>query len=192
MSKRHTTIGSPFWMAPEVIQQNEYDERADVWSLGITAIELAEGRPPLANVHPFRVRANFFFFFSVGWAWGREGGGVALGCCLERLNKNIEFLFEQAIFMIPKNDPPTLTTPLHFSPEFNNFIARCLVKDPAGRPAAAELLNVPPLSPLRLSGVFIFQDPFILNAKNNEVLAAFVSEHLGDMEARKRHLVLFF
>jgi serine/threonine kinase 3 len=98
-TKHHTAIGTPYWMAPEVITEN-YDQRADIWSLGITAIELAEGQPPLSDIHPMR-----------------------------------------AIFMIPRQPPPTLTTPSIWSESFNDFIAKTLVKDPEQRPAAILLLK---------------------------------------------------
>ncbi|XP_052198479.1 serine/threonine-protein kinase 1 [Diospyros lotus] len=55
MSKRNTFIGTPHWMAPEVIQENRYDGKVDVWALGVSAIEMAEGLPPRSTVHPMRV-----------------------------------------------------------------------------------------------------------------------------------------
>ncbi|XP_015269772.1 PREDICTED: myosin-IIIa [Gekko japonicus] len=103
--RRNTSVGTPFWMAPEVIaceQQldSSYDARCDAWSLGITAIELGDGDPPLADLHPMR-----------------------------------------ALFKIPRNPPPTLRQPELWSPEFNDFISKCLTKDYEKRPTVSDLLQ---------------------------------------------------
>ncbi|NXF93845.1 MYO3A protein, partial [Eubucco bourcierii] len=103
--RRNTSVGTPFWMAPEVIaceQQldSSYDARCDAWSLGITAIELGDGDPPLADLHPMR-----------------------------------------ALFKIPRNPPPTLQQPELWSPEFNDFINKCLTKDYEKRPMVSSLLQ---------------------------------------------------
>lgn len=100
MAKRNTVIGTPFWMAPEVIQEIGYDCLADIWSLGITALEMAEGKPPYGDIHPMR-----------------------------------------AIFMIPTKPPPSFRDPDRWSPEFIDFVQKCLVKNPEQRATASELLQ---------------------------------------------------
>ncbi|CAE1313945.1 STK3 [Acanthosepion pharaonis] len=100
MAKRNTVIGTPYWMAPEVIQEIGYDCVADIWSLGITALEMAEGKPPYGDIHPMR-----------------------------------------AIFMIPTKPPPSFRNPDKWSPEFIDFVSKCLVKNPEQRAMASDLLE---------------------------------------------------
>lgn len=105
-TKAKTFVGTPYWMAPEVIDSkngmSSYGEKVDVWSVGITCIELAETVPPLSYINPMR-----------------------------------------ALFQIPARDSPTLEKADRWSPEFHDFIAKCLEKNPKKRPNCEELLLHP-------------------------------------------------
>eukprot|EP01119_Soliformovum_irregulare_P019453 TRINITY_DN6156_c0_g1_i1.p1 TRINITY_DN6156_c0_g1~~TRINITY_DN6156_c0_g1_i1.p1 ORF type:complete len:1408 (-),score=424.58 TRINITY_DN6156_c0_g1_i1:57-4280(-) len=104
MDKKSTLIGTSHFLAPEVVMETGegYDAKVDIWSLGITLVEMAEMVPPRYDEHPMKV-----------------------------------------IFSIPNNPPPTLRTPSAWSREFNDFIAKCLVKDPIERATAQSLLSHP-------------------------------------------------
>eukprot|EP00823_Brevimastigomonas_motovehiculus_P005961 TRINITY_DN4641_c0_g1_i1.p1 TRINITY_DN4641_c0_g1~~TRINITY_DN4641_c0_g1_i1.p1 ORF type:complete len:785 (+),score=255.93 TRINITY_DN4641_c0_g1_i1:107-2461(+) len=101
MSKCSTFVGSPYWMAPEVLAQNKYDGKADVWSLGITCYEMALGHPPHHKVLPIRL-----------------------------------------INMIVQSPPPALPKGI-YSADFEDFVGKCLIKDPKDRLSVKELLKLP-------------------------------------------------
>ncbi|KYQ49935.1 Serine/threonine-protein kinase 10 [Trachymyrmex zeteki] len=142
LQKHDTFIGTPYWMAPEVVlcetfRDNPYDFKVDIWSLGITLIEFAQMEPPNHEMSPMRV-----------------------------------------LLKIQKGDPPKLDQPGKWSKEFNDFIAKALIKDPTSRPTADDLLKHP----------FISRnlDPKPIRDLLLEYKADVVEEELVDEEAEEQ------
>uniref|UniRef100_A0A8C9Z910 non-specific serine/threonine protein kinase n=1 Tax=Sander lucioperca TaxID=283035 RepID=A0A8C9Z910_SANLU len=107
LQRRDSFIGTPYWMAPEVVmcetsKDRPYDYKADIWSLGVTLIELAQIEPPNHEMNPMRV-----------------------------------------LLKIAKADPPTLMQPSRWSPEFSDFLRRCLDKHVDNRWTPTQLLQHP-------------------------------------------------
>ncbi|XP_034043260.1 STE20-like kinase b [Thalassophryne amazonica] len=105
LQRRDSFIGTPYWMAPEVVmcetsKDRPYDYKADIWSLGVTLIELAQVEPPNHEMNPMRV-----------------------------------------LLKIAKSEPPTLMQPSRWTPEFRDFLKRCLDKNIDNRWSAAQLLQ---------------------------------------------------
>ncbi|XP_054460360.1 STE20-like kinase b [Anoplopoma fimbria] len=105
LQRRDSFIGTPYWMAPEVVmcetsKDRPYDYKADIWSLGVTLIELAQIEPPNHEMNPMRV-----------------------------------------LLKIAKADPPSLMQPSRWSPEFSDFLKRCLDKHVDNRWNPTQLLQ---------------------------------------------------
>ncbi len=52
-ASKESMIGTPFWMSPEILNWNSHSTKTDIWSIGITAIELAEKAPPFSGMYPY-------------------------------------------------------------------------------------------------------------------------------------------
>ncbi|XP_053181455.1 STE20-like kinase b [Scomber japonicus] len=124
LQRRDSFIGTPYWMAPEVVmcetsKDRPYDFKADIWSLGVTLIELAQIEPPNHEMNPMRV-----------------------------------------LLKIAKADPPTLMQPSRWSPEFSDFLKRCLDKNVDNRWNPTQLL----------------QHPFVSSVMDNRPLREIIAE----------------
>ncbi|CAF96127.1 unnamed protein product, partial [Tetraodon nigroviridis] len=102
VQKRKSLVGTPYWMAPELISRLPYGPEVDIWSLGIMVIEMVDGEPPYFNEPPLK-----------------------------------------AMKMIRDNLPPKLKNLHKVSPLLKGFLDRMLVRDPAQRATAGEILKHP-------------------------------------------------
>ncbi|XP_014478601.1 PREDICTED: neither inactivation nor afterpotential protein C isoform X2 [Dinoponera quadriceps] len=119
LERRHTCIGSPSWMAPEVVAgkgnraDGGYDSRIDVWAIGITAIELADGKPPFQDMHPTRALFQIVrnppptLYRPANWS---ENLNDFISECLEKNPENrpcmMEIMDHPFLSELPKNDYP--------------------------------------------------------------------------------------
>lgn len=111
--KRRTMCGTPYWMAPEVITKTNYGPEVDIWSLGI----LCKSINVLVNIK-----------------------GIEMA---EGDPPYIELSTTKALFLISTQGvPPFTDAKAKWSDDFKDFVNSCIVKDPAARPAAIELLQV--------------------------------------------------
>jgi serine/threonine protein kinase len=111
-------------MAPEIISRNSYDKPVDIWALGIVAIETAEGYPPMWGLEWSELEKVWLLWFNNVFPLFS-----CLSCALQ--------------MMQTQSGGPSLKDKSRWSPEFVNFVERCLVVDPDKRATAAELLEHP-------------------------------------------------
>ncbi|CAG00592.1 unnamed protein product [Tetraodon nigroviridis] len=149
-NKRSTMVGTPYWMAPEVVTRKAYGPKVDIWSLGIMAIEMVEGEPPYLNENPLRVSA-----------FAERHLVATKPACRRLLEPDSGFLL-QALYLIATNGTPELQNPERLSSVFRDFLNRCLEMDVDRRGSAKELLQH---SFLKLAKPLSSLTPLIVAAK---------------------------
>uniref|UniRef100_A0A8C7YX26 non-specific serine/threonine protein kinase n=1 Tax=Oryzias sinensis TaxID=183150 RepID=A0A8C7YX26_9TELE len=131
LARRMSFIGTPYWMAPEVAAveiKGGYNELCDIWSVGITAIELAELQPPLFDVHPLRV----LFLMSKSGYQPPKLKDKSRWYVTSRKRSNV------TLFKLHLSSPRSVLR----SSTFYNFVKAMLVRNPKKRPSASKLLSV--------------------------------------------------
>jgi serine/threonine protein kinase len=124
-------VGTPYWMAPEVVTRKQYGPKVDIWSLGIMAIEMIEGEPPYLNENPLRVS------FLPGAVCHTQYAHTM------HSHSHSHSPFPQALYLIATNGTPALQHPEQLSDAFKDFLGRCLDMSVDKRGSATELLKHP-------------------------------------------------
>jgi myosin-3 len=148
---KHGSVGTAYWMSPEMCATDlpggsKYDARCDVWSLGITAIELAEGRPPLSVSlsFPFTLiicSASVIVTYLYIHLLPFSHLSILLTDLAIRAPTLQSISAVKAMSQIPARPPPTFATPSSWTPVFQDFVAKCLVKDYTKRKGALAMLT---------------------------------------------------
>ncbi|KAG8856289.1 hypothetical protein FRB91_000918 [Serendipita sp. 411] len=129
LGKRKSFVGTPCWMAPEVIAQKQYDSSADMWSLGITALEMCTGRAPYSRDNPTRVLQKILH--NDAPKLDRKGGK-------HKYSQDFKEIIESCLVKDPTKRPTAsqlLETPFFQGAKRKNYLVSTLI---AGLPPLAD------------------------------------------------------